>query len=123
MTTLTPAHIPAIAGLLLLFLWLFFGLYALVMALYRAWLRGNMPPLMQVLGAPYLAIGLAFDVAANVLVASVIFLEPPREWLVTTRLSRLEDQFGWRGDLARWVCTHLLDPLDPTGEHCKPSNR
>lgn len=104
---------------LALYLWAFFGLYVLVMGLYRAYLKGDMPWPIKVLGAPFLILGLAVDAFANVFIASFVLAEAPREWLVTTRLSRLEHEHGWRGDIARWVCDSILDPLDPTGEHCK----
>lgn len=109
----------------LLLLWLLGALYALVMGVYRAHLMGRLSrPALLVYG-PWLLLGLLVDVLAQYTAATLIFLElpRPREHLVTQRLSRLEDGFGWRSDLARWICTHLLDPLDPTGEHCTPAAR
>jgi len=44
--------------------------------------------------------------------------DPPREWLVTDRLTRLHDRSDWRGRLARWICINLLDYFDPSGRHC-----
>lgn len=43
----------------------------------------------------------------------------PRELLVTSRLSRHAKGDGWRASVARWICVHLLDRLDPCGRHCK----
>lgn len=102
------------------FLWLFWGMYVLVMGLYRAKLDGRLTPLTYALSLPFLLVGLAMDVVANATVASVLFLEPPREWLVTERLQRhiATRRFTWRYKLATWVCTHLLDFVDPTGAHC-----
>lgn len=99
--------------------WILWGLYVLVMGLYRAHLARKLTPLTYALGAPWLALGLAADVIVNLTVASVVFLEPPREWLVTDRLQRhIFGSAGWRFELADWICNHLLDVFDPTGNHC-----
>lgn len=105
----------------LFYLFLFFGLYILVMGVYRAHLAGRLTPALYALTAPWVAIGLLMDVVANLLIATFIFLEPPREWLVTTRLTRYradEPLVSWRYRWACWICDHLLDVFDPTGNHC-----
>jgi hypothetical protein len=109
----------ALAGTIA-FLWAFWGLYVLVMGLYRAHLDKRLSRAAYVLAAPFLAVGAAVDVLANLTIASLVFLEPPREWLVTSRLQRhnRDHESGWRGDLSEWICTHLLDVFDPTGNHC-----
>ena len=79
--------------------------------------RGGM--LTKILAAPWVVIGYALDVLVNVTVASLIFWEPPWELLVTTRLQRhIDARYGWRHRRAQWICDHLLDPFDPTGNHC-----
>ncbi len=100
------------------FLWLFWAVYVLVMGIYRAHLAGRLRGLARVLGLPLVVFGYLMDVFANLTVATLVFLEPPREALVTTRLIRLQRTWGWRGRLANWVCNNLLDPFDPTGNHC-----
>ena len=75
----------------------------------------------KVFGYPILIIGLLIDVFLNATVGTIIFIEPPRydkkEWLFTGRVSRWNDTGGWRGDLARYICSHLLDPFEKGG-HC-----
>lgn len=101
------------------FLWAFWGLYALIMGLYRAQLAGRLTTSVRILGAPYLIVGYVVDVLCNVTIAAVCFLELPREPLVTTRLSRyIAHGTGWRYRAALWLCSNLLDPLDPRGAHC-----
>ena len=97
-------------------LWLF---YLAVMPLKRARDAGTLSRPAMVLGLPILWLGLLIDFLVNQVVATALFLEPPEETLVTTRLSRLirEDK-GWRRALALWICFHLLDPFDPAGHHC-----
>jgi hypothetical protein len=69
---------------------------------------------------PVVVLGVAFDFVLNVTVGSVIFLDPPREWLLTARLKRYHGNAasGWRGKTAEWICTNLLDQFDPDGDHC-----
>lgn len=109
-------------GAVVLFLWAFWGLYVLVMGIYRAHLAKRLTRVHMVLGLPFVALGYAVDALANFTVASVVFLEPPREWLVTTRLQRYINApsavGAWRTRIATWVCDHLLDVFDPRGNHC-----
>lgn len=102
-----------------LYLWLFWGMFVLVMGLYRAYLNKRLTPFTKGLAAPFLVVATLMDIACNVTLASVIFLEAPHEMMVTQRLKRhIIFDSGWRNKLARWVCSVLLDPFDPTGHHC-----
>ena len=106
-------------GYLALFLYIFWGLYVLVMGLYRAYLHKQLKGLNKLLAIPYILIGLLVDVVANIFVASVVFMELPKEWLVTTRLQRyMTHNRGYKKRLATYICDHLLDVFDPTGNHC-----
>lgn len=101
------------------FLWAFWGMYVLVMGIYRAHLSHRLKGLVLVLSLPFVAIGCTMDVFANMTIASIAFLEPPREWLVTDRLQRhMYKSAGWRFWLAKYICDHLLDVFDPSGDHC-----
>ena len=104
----------------LLFLWGFWALYVLIMGLYRAHLNKKLSRISYVLGMPWLVIGLIVDFVANVTIASLVFLDPPRELLVTARLQRYNTQSirTWRSEWANWICTNLLDVFDPNGDHC-----
>jgi hypothetical protein len=106
---------------LLLQVYALWGLYLLVMGLYRAKLDGRLTRTSMILGAPYLALGYVCDFVANMTVATIVFLEWPREVLVTSRLTRHLKSGGpsWRHHIAHWVCKKLLDPFDPKGEHCR----
>jgi hypothetical protein len=108
-----------IAALVLLAVWLLYVFYAAVMAFKRARDAGQMAWPMKVFGYPALFVGLLLDAAVNVTVCTVLFLELPREWLVTARLSRHILGDGWRAVVAVWICENLLDELDPSGCHCK----
>lgn len=102
----------------LLKLYAFWVLYLAIMALYRAHLNKTLPTVSKILGYPLLAFGLLVDVLMNITFFSLFFLELPKEWLVTTRLKRHVKTDTWRGKLAKFLCTNLLSPFDPTGDHC-----
>ena len=104
---------------LLAYLWFFWYAFVLVMGLYRAHLDKRLTYLTYALAAPAVLVGALMDVFANMLIATLIFWEKPSEWLVTQRLTRLKRYNDWRGSVARYVCNNLLDPIDPTGGHCK----
>jgi hypothetical protein len=93
--------------------------YAAVMSFKRARDAGKMSWPMKVLAYPALFIGLALDVLLNLTVCTVLFLEVPKELLVTSRLSRHIKGSGKRAVIAKWLCSKLLDELDPSGCHCK----
>lgn len=93
-------------------------LYLAIMTLYRAKLEKSLTRTQKVLGYPLLFVGYFVDFVTNML-ATVIFLALPKETLLTSRLIRHKREGGWRAKVANWICTALLDNLDPTGCHCK----
>lgn len=105
-------------------LWIAAGLYALflcyivVMGLYRAHLQKRLGRTLKVLGAPVLVLGAVLDVLVNWTLAVLVFLDLPREFMLTVRLQRYKRAGGWRGSWADWLCSKLLDPFDPSGSHC-----
>lgn len=112
----TALH-PVVA--VLLSAWVFWMLYVYTMGLYRAKLSGRLKGLPLVLASPAVAVAFALDFVFQVTVFTVAFLDWPREWLVTARLRRyLRGPDGWRRRWADYFCHHLLDPYDPTGQHC-----
>ena len=103
------------------FLWAFWSMYVLVMGIYRAHLSKRLSRAAYVLGLPWVIVGYAVDILAQFTVAVLFFLDPPRrgEWLVTSRLQRyIAHGTGWRFWLAKYICDHLLDVFDPSGNHC-----
>lgn len=94
--------------------WLF---YLAVMNFKRAKEAGTLTRTALVLGYPLLIVGLALDALLNITVMTVLFLERPRELLVTTRLKRHAQTYTWRGKFSRWFAEHLLDMFDPSGKH------
>lgn len=114
--------IGKVVMLFALYVWVFWGLFALVMNLYRLYLKGTLTTFQKVMGVPYVAVGYAFDMLSQYTIACLIFWGLPRrgERFVTSRLQRLraEEPASWRGKLATFICEQGLDSLDPTGDHC-----
>lgn len=103
----------------ILVFWAGWGLYVLTMGLYRAHLQGRLDGMARILALPFVVVALVVDTLANLSIASLVFLDPPRELLVTDRLLRyMRKDDGWRRDVAMWICDNLLDPFDPSGNHC-----
>lgn len=101
------------------YFYLFFALYILVMGIYRAHLAGRLTGILLALCLPWVGIGFIVDVFANVFLATLLFLEFPKEWLFTTRLTRYHKYVGgYKYDAANFICQNLLDPFDPSGDHC-----
>lgn len=101
------------------YLWLCWGLYVLVMGLYRAYLAKRLTRTTLFLSIPFVAIGFIVNFVSNMILATIVFLEFPKEFLITDRLERyIRSENGWRCSIARWVCHNILDPVDPSGSHC-----
>ncbi len=95
--------------------------YLLFTALVRARDAGTISRVSLVFGYPLIAVGAVLDVALNITVGTVLFLElpHPKRLFLTARMTRLiREDDGWRGDLAAWICGNLLDAFDPSGKHC-----
>lgn len=106
-----------LSGCILVYLtWLY---YLAVMSLKQARDENKLSHASSVVGQCILYPGLLLDFLCNVFVFSVILMELPKEYLVTSRLSRWSKQHNWRGKIARWFCINLLDGFDPSGCHCK----
>lgn len=93
-------------------LWVFFLAYCAIKRNYDNRSNDEIRPL----ALSVVLVGFLIDVLCNFTVASIFFLEPPFEWTITDRVSRLKKDNEWRGRLARWVCDHLLNPFDK--DHC-----
>ena len=101
-----------------LYAYALFAIYILVMGIHRAHLSKRLSGPVLWLCMPMVALGYAMDCLFNLTIASLVFVERPKEWLLTARLQRHLAGIGWRAKLAHLICDHLLDPFDPTDKHC-----
>ena len=102
-----------------LLLWVFWAFYVLVMGIYRAYLAKRLGIINLILGAPFVVVGLLLDMFVNVVIAPIIFLDLPKELLLTTRLTKYRTCDSlWRRTIAAFICDNLLDVFDPSGNHC-----
>lgn len=107
---------------LILYLYVFWVLFVAAMNIYRVELAHKLTTAIRLMALPVIACAYIVDALANIFIATAVFMEVPKEWLVTSRLHRyLLTRTDWRYTAAKWLCTQLLDPLDPTGRHCENS--
>ena len=100
-------------------LYVFWLFYLAIMSLYRANMNKTITPQAKVLGWPVIVVGALIDFLMNVTLFSLVFLEKPKELLLTQRMQRhIKRGIGWRFKLSRWICQGLLNAFDPTGSHC-----
>jgi hypothetical protein len=91
--------------------------YAAVMNVKRIRDQGKLTTLGKVFGYPTLIIGLILDLIVNIFVMSIILVEIPREFTVTSRLKRHnKESTGYRLAVVKFF-EPVLDPLDPSGDH------
>lgn len=100
-------------------IWTLWVIYVAVMRLQMVRDTVGLTLGQKVLGYPALLVGLALDLLVNVVVGSIVLLEPPQEYTLSRRLWRLSNDptEGWRRKLALWIRKELLDTIDPRGYH------
>lgn len=101
---------------LILLTWTF---YIACMQLKRLNEADRLHPVAKVNGYVAAGIMLTLDfVLATLLIFT--FLDIPHELLTSSKLKRLKEEYpkGWRGKAAAWLCEHLLNQFDPSGDHC-----
>lgn len=81
--------------------------------------RHQLTSFSKAIAYPILAVGIVFDIAFNMIVGTIAFVEPPMQLLFTDRCKKHIDKQNWRGDVARWFCRNLLDPFDESESHCR----
>ncbi len=95
-----------------------------VMSLLAAKREGKLSKTTLYLGYPLAGVGVLLDFTLNMM-ASLVFLDIPREWLLTIRCDKALGQVDpkgvalYRQKIAKWICSNLLDPFQ-SGGHCHP---
>lgn len=107
---------------ILLIVYLTFVHYSAVMNLQRVRNEGKLTLAQKPWAYVTLLVGLVLDVALNLIACFFILLVLPRDWLLTGTLIRYKRAGeGWRFKISSWLCSELLDTLDPhpSGCHCR----
>jgi hypothetical protein len=98
----------------------FYTLYIAAINLYRDW--SSLATWLRVVASPMIAALLVVDSSMQFTLFTLLFLDLPRELLVTSRLQRYRDNPAyantWRNRVATLICTQALNPFDPTRHHC-----
>lgn len=102
----------------LLAFWLLWVLFLATMNLAQSKAEGKLHGFALWAGYTVLAVGLLVDLVVQITVATVMWLEFPREWTVSGRVERLcREGHGYRLGLALWFRRTLLAPFDRSGGH------
>lgn len=99
----------------------FFTFYVLYLATINLWgNRHEVSVWVLVFAWPLLLSMLVVDTTMNWTFFTIIMLDFPREFMVTQRMTRYRRQglMNWRKQFATYLCTRLLNPFDPTKDHC-----
>ena len=103
----------------LLFAYAFYLGFALCIGVYRQWLKGTLNLFNKIVFAPVIiAFGLV-DVLLNYTVFMVFGMPPLNCYTISARLE-FYHYFGtgFQRNFATVFCEKLLNPIDPSGEHC-----
>lgn len=91
-----------------------------IMNLQRVRDEGKLTGDMRIPGTIMLYTGLARDFLGNMIPATVLFLDIPRELTISARLTRYSlGPDGWRRNVALRLASGLLDGCDPSGKHIR----
>jgi hypothetical protein len=94
----------------------FYVLYIAAINIYRDW--DSLTPWVQAFAFAPVVVMLIVDMAMQVTLFTLLFLDLPKEGLVTQRLTRYrKGPDGWRKTVAVAICEHMLNPFDVKG-HC-----
>lgn len=91
------------------------GAFVLVVHAQKLRRQGRLTPFWYAHVLPWAVVGIALDVAFNLLVGWILFAESPipREWLFSDRVTRhFLDSSGWRESQAVWWARQL-NAIDP----------
>lgn len=74
---------------------------------------------------PFTFIAAVLDILLNYTWLALLTLDFPKsgEYTFSKRLERLVHEQSWRGHLAEFIATYLLDPFDPSGYHIYRGNK
>jgi len=81
--------------------------------------KDKLTTVTKTLAYPVIALFLVIYFMTNLILGSIIFLEPPKTLQFTSRCQRhIKNNDGsWRFKLAVWFCANMLDPFEEGG-HC-----
>ena len=103
-------------------LYAFYVGFALSISVYRQWLKGALNIYNKIVFAPILIAFFLLDVGMNYTALSLLFGFPPiGAFTISARLEiyhKTSNASAFQKAFATFVCEKLLNPIDPTGDHC-----
>lgn len=107
-------YVPGYIVLALYVMWVLYVVITLIMPMAREIKRRS--PFMYYTFTSLAYATRWYDIALNVFLFSLLFLDRPRERTITERMKRYLAGEGWRHKVADWVCKNMLEPIDC--KHC-----
>lgn len=119
----------------ILFVWIFYLGFAAAISVYRLWLLNKLNVWNKTLYSPLLLLFGTIDVILNYTVANIIFGVFSYNWVPPSKCYTLSSRFQvyhtslnldgtphnttpFEKDFATFICEQLLNPIDPSGQHC-----
>jgi hypothetical protein len=99
-------------------IYLFFIIYVASMNMIRAHKENKLNGYLWALCLPFVGFAWLYDLLHNMIHASLIFIELPKQLLVTDRIKQHINDSDYRGELSRFLCEKILSPFDYSGNHC-----
>lgn len=106
-----------VIGAVLLGLFALWVLYLATMNLQRCLVAGTISKTALRLGYAVVGIGTILDIVFNITLGTLVLMDVPGELTLSQRLTRLKAAGGWRGAVAEWIGSELLDCFDYRGRH------
>lgn len=117
-----------ITPLSLLATWLFYMGFASAVSVYRLWVKGTLNLWNKVLYSPLLIGFFLADMLLNYTVLLALGWPPAKCWTMSDRFQVYHTGMnldgsahatsGFQKDVGTFICEKLLNPIDPTGNHC-----
>jgi len=112
----------------LLGIWFFYLQFAAAISVYRLWLKGKLNLWNECAYLPLLAAFFLIDVVLNWTVLLIIGAPPRGCTTMSDRFQVYHTGLNLDGtpyqadqlqkDVGTWICEKLLNPIDPSGQHC-----
>ena len=104
----------------LIFILGFYYGFALCIGVYRRWVQGSLNVWNKVAFCLPILVFATLDVVLNYTVVSIVMGLPPKgDYSISDRFETYhKTDEGWKTTVATFVCEKLLNPIDPTGNHC-----
>lgn len=103
-----------------IYIYLFYIAAVFSILVYRKWQKKELNIYNKIAFAPIIGTFYLLDVAINMTLLNLVMGQTPSaKYSISDRFQFYNNaNYGWKSKVANFVCTKLLDTVDPTGDHC-----